>query len=134
MNQETIDFRFLGSKPPVINEVAGREAITFMGRAHGNSYVQLPEDLFEGVSDHTGFAVSVWVYLRKGGNMWERIFDFGKGSSGPYIFMTRNLRSVCFAGEEIAVDPLVKLQADAMQSFKSSLKKYQGLLLREGII
>lgn len=45
------------------------------------------------------------MYVSKASSLWERIFDFGKGETGPYIFVTRNLRGTCFAGEDLIADP-----------------------------
>lgn len=49
--------------------------------------------------------ISFWVSLGKGRNVWERILDFGKSNMGPYLFLTRNLRAVCFPGADLAADP-----------------------------
>ena len=95
----------LGTTKPSISKLKGRDAVTFLGGNGGTSYLNLPSDLLKGVSDNTGVTVSTWVYFEKGINVWERIFDFGKGPTGPYMFLTRNLRGVCSAGEDIAVDP-----------------------------
>lgn len=95
----------LGTNKPSISKVFGRDAITFSGGESGTSYLNLPSDLLKDVSDNTGVTISTWVYFEKGINVWERIFDFGKGPTGPYMFLTRNLRGVCSAGEDLAVDP-----------------------------
>jgi alpha-L-arabinofuranosidase len=94
-----------GVNKPFINTVGGREAVTLSGGKSGTCYIKLPENLLKDVSDNTGLTVSTWVYFGKGSNVWERIFDFGKGPTGPYIFLTRNLRGACFAGSDLAVDP-----------------------------
>ncbi|AOZ93782.1 alpha-L-arabinofuranosidase C-terminal domain-containing protein [Paenibacillus crassostreae] len=94
-----------GTTLPSIQIVDGRSAVTLSGGRNGSSYVKLPPDLMKDVGDHTGLTISTWVYLGKGSNVWERIFDFGKGSIGPYLFMTRNMRGTCFAGEDLTVDP-----------------------------
>lgn len=95
----------LGTTQPFIGNVGGRAAVTLIGGQQGTSYVLLPNDLLKEVSDFTGITVSTWVYGGKAANVWERIFDFGKGPTGPYLFLTRNLRGTCFAGEDIIVDP-----------------------------
>lgn len=95
----------LGTQIPLIGKLKGRDAITFSGGEGGTSYLNLPSDLLKDVSDNTGVTISTWVYFEKGTNVWERIFDFGKGSTGPYMFLTRNFRGVCSAGEDLAVDP-----------------------------
>ena len=95
----------LGGKKPIVSEVGGRKAVTFFGGSSGTSFLKLPAELLKGVNDNTGLTISAWVYFDKGFNVWERIFDFGKGPTGPYIFLTRNLRGVCFAGGDLVVDP-----------------------------
>lgn len=96
--------KVLGVNKPVIEKVGERNAVSFAGGKSGTSYLELPPNLLTNVSDQTGISVSTWVYLRKGSNVWERIFDFGKGTMGPYMFMTRNLRGVCFLEEDLVAD------------------------------
>lgn len=93
-----------GTTVPEIKEIAGRKAASFAGGSYGASYLELPADLMKGVSDETGFTVSTWVCAEKGLNVWERIFDFGNGQPGPYLFLTRFLRGVCFAGGDLFAD------------------------------
>lgn len=95
----------LGTTPPVIKEVDGRMAASFTGGSHGTSYIKLPENLLADISDMAGFTMTAWVNLSKGNGVWERIIDLGKGPGGPYIFLTRNLRGVAFAGSDLAADP-----------------------------
>ena len=95
----------LGTTPPKISMVDNRMALSLTGGNPGTSYMKLPTDLLQDVSDHTGLTISTWVNFATGQNVWERIFDFGKNAQGPYIFLTRNLRGVCNAGSDIAVDP-----------------------------
>ncbi|CAH1219150.1 hypothetical protein PAECIP111892_04673 [Paenibacillus auburnensis] len=94
-----------GQVPPAVSEVNGRMAVTFAGGPSGTSFVQLPADLLKDVSDNTGVTVAAWVNFGKGANVWERIFDFGKGEAGPYLFLTRNLRGTLSAGGDLVVDP-----------------------------
>lgn len=94
-----------GSRLPVVSEVHGRQAVTFAGGSSGTSYIQLPAGLLQDVSDNTGLTVTAWINLGKGSNVWERIFDFGKGDKGPYLFLTRNLRGTLSAGGDVVVDP-----------------------------
>lgn len=94
-----------GNVLPFIENKAGKTAVTLVGGDHGTSYLELPADLLKDVSDLTGFTVSCWVHLGKGLNVWERIFDFGKGTEGPYLFMTRNMRGVCFSNGDLVADP-----------------------------
>lgn len=94
-----------GTTPPVIKEIDGRMAASFAGGAHGTSYIKLPENLLSNISDNAGFTMTAWINLSKGNGVWERIIDLGKGPRGPYIFLTRNLRGVCFAGNDLAADP-----------------------------
>jgi alpha-L-arabinofuranosidase len=56
------------------------------------------------VSDESGITISAWVYADKAHSVWERIMDFGAGEEGPYLFLTRSLRGVCFDGEDHAAD------------------------------
>ncbi|MBT2755853.1 alpha-L-arabinofuranosidase [Mesobacillus foraminis] len=89
---------------PTVETVGGRSAVTLAGGNSGTSFMKLPSGLLKDISDHTGITVSTWVYLKKGTNVWERIFDFGKGSTGPYFFLTRNLRGTCFSGADLVAD------------------------------
>jgi alpha-L-arabinofuranosidase len=93
-----------GTILPNIETVGGRKAVTLTGGNNGTSYMKLPSGLLKDISDQTGITISTWVYLRKGRNVWERIFDFGKGPTGPYLFLTRNLRGVCFSGADLIAD------------------------------
>ncbi len=93
-----------GSTAPVIREVSGRTAVYFEGNSYGASYLELPQDILKDVSDENGFTVSAWVCADKVANVWERIFDFGKGMGGPYVFLTRCSRGVCFAGSDLFAD------------------------------
>lgn len=99
------DATALGAAKPGIGIVGGRPAVTLPGGKSGTSYLKLPTDLLGEVSDHTGITISTWVYFGKGSNVWERIFDFGKGQTGPYFFLTRNMRGVCFSGSDLVADP-----------------------------
>lgn len=99
------DAILLGTSSPKIEVIGGKTAVTLTGGPHGSSYLQLPTDLLKDITDETGITVSTWVNFAKGTSVWERLFDFGKGSHGPYLFLTRNLRGVCFAGGDLAVDP-----------------------------
>ena len=101
----SMDGAALGTTPPVIKEIDGRMAASFAGGAHGTSYIKLPENLLADISDDAGFTMTAWINLSKGNGVWERIIDLGKGPGGPYIFLTRNLRGVCFAGSDLAADP-----------------------------
>jgi alpha-L-arabinofuranosidase len=93
-----------GTREPVIEEISGRKAAVFQGGEFGASYLELPKELLQGVGDETGFSVSTWICPDKAANVWERIYDFGNGQAGPYLFLTRFLRGVCFAGSDIFAD------------------------------
>ncbi len=93
-----------GERKPVVKEVCGRKAAVFEGGSYGASYLQLPADLLNGVGDENGLTVSTWVCGSKASNVWERLFDFGKGQTGPYLFLTRFLRGVCFKHTDLAAD------------------------------
>ncbi len=94
-----------GHSVPSVGRVSGRYAVTFAGGENGTSYLQLPSDLLQNVSDKTGITVAAWVHLNKGSNVWERIFDFGKGEQGPNLFLTRQLRGTMSAEGDLVVDP-----------------------------
>ncbi|MFD2216814.1 alpha-L-arabinofuranosidase C-terminal domain-containing protein [Metabacillus endolithicus] len=93
-----------GTSKPIIESVGGRLAITLAGGEHGSSFMKLPVGFLKDINDLTGITVSTWVYLRKGTNVWERLFDFGENSSGPYLFLSRNLRGVCFSDGDLVAD------------------------------
>ncbi|MDQ0257039.1 alpha-L-arabinofuranosidase [Evansella vedderi] len=93
-----------GITKPTVETVGGRTAVTLAGGKNGTSYMKLPSGFLKDINDLTGITVSTWVYLRKGTNVWERIFDFGKDFRGPYLFLSRNLRGVCFSGADIVAD------------------------------
>lgn len=94
----------MGERKPVVKEVCGRNAAVFDGGSFGASYLELPKELLKNVGDNTGLTVSAWVCGAKAENVWERIFDFGKGQTGPYIFLTRFMRGVCFKESDLAAD------------------------------
>ncbi|MBQ7920406.1 MAG: carbohydrate binding domain-containing protein [Lachnospiraceae bacterium] len=94
----------MGERRPVVKEVCGRCAAVFDGGKFGVSYLELPKDLLKNVGDQNGLTISAWVCGAKAENVWERIFDFGKGSTGPYIFLTRFMRGVCFKESDLAAD------------------------------
>jgi alpha-L-arabinofuranosidase len=98
------DLAPLGLQLPEIKTINNRKGVYFPGGNHGTSYLKLPRHLLTGINDETGLTVSTWVYLERGENMWERIFDFGHGPAGPYLFMTRHFRSVCFNGQDLVAD------------------------------
>ena len=93
-----------GTNPPEVKEVCGRSAAVFHGGEYGSSYLELPKEILKGVGDNAGFTVSTWVCCDKAVNVWERIFDFGKGSTGPYLFLTRFMRGVCFNSSDLVAD------------------------------
>ena len=98
------DAKAMGTRQPEIQEVNGRKAAVFHGGEFGASYFRLPEDILQGVSDETGLTVSAWICGNPAVNVWERIFDFGKGQGGPYLFLTRFFRGVCFNGADLSAD------------------------------
>ncbi len=99
-----MDARLRGYQPPVIRSVHGRTAASFTGGSFGSSYFELPWTLLDGISDKTGLSVSLWFSSAKILSAWERLFDFGNGMGGPYIFLNRNMRGVCFRNEDMAAD------------------------------
>lgn len=93
-----------GTRVPQVEEVNGRKAVHIFGGEYGASYLELPKNILKNVSDDNGLTISAWVCGDRSVNVWERIFDFGKGAEGPYIFLNRYLRGVCFAGSDLAAD------------------------------
>lgn len=93
-----------GKNIPQVMEIHGRKAVHFKGGEYGASYLELPKDILKNVGDNSGLTISTWVYGDNSANVWERIFDFGKGAAGPYLFLTRYLRGVCFCGMDLAAD------------------------------
>lgn len=75
-----------GEIRPVISELKGRTAVTFNGGANGTSYLQLPSNLLQDVSDNTGVTIATWVFLGKGSNVWERILTLAKARRGRICF------------------------------------------------
>ena len=98
--------RACGTNPPHIGIVAGRRAAIFSGGKNGTSYFELPKGIFDGVSDTTGITITAWINFAQGTNVWERVFDFGKNNRGPYMFLTRNFRGVCFKDGDLFADPV----------------------------
>lgn len=125
----------LGTKKPLISEIDGRMAVILHGGSSGTSYLKLPSNLFEEVNDNTGLTVTTWVRLGKVSSVWERIFDFGKDASGPYIFLNRNFRSVCFKDGDLAVEPGKNFtQGEWMHLAVSVLGTKGGTLSSAGLI
>ena len=116
----------LGVKAPKAEEICGRKAAHFYGGEYGVSYLELPKNILKGVSDETGFTVSAWVCADRGRSNWERIIDFGKGQSGPYIFLTRYMRGVCFAGGDIAADARKQCPAGEWQHIAMTITGTKG--------
>ncbi len=68
-----------------------------------DNFIQLPYT----IGSHDEMTVSCWLYYR-GGNQWQRIFDFGNGTD-QYMFLTSNSGSgarfaIKNGGEEETVD------------------------------
>ena len=99
----------LGTILPKAEIIGGRKAVSFAGGANGTSYLCVPEEVFQQISDQNGISIVTWVNIRESGSVWQRIADFGKGEGGPYLFLTRNLRGVCFEEQDIAADPFTSL-------------------------
>ncbi len=99
------DATLLGTTLPVVKEIDGRTALSFAGGKHGTSYLSVPSKVLEGVSDSTGITIATWINCRKGTSVWERIVDFGKGAGLDNLFLTRNLRGVCFHTGDLCADP-----------------------------
>ncbi|ASR49556.1 alpha-L-arabinofuranosidase [Paenibacillus kribbensis] len=115
-----------GTSTPTISNVSGRAALTLAGGPNGTSYIRLPSDLFKDVSDNTGVTVTAWVNFGRFTDMWERVFDFGKSHTGPYMFMTRNLRGTLFAGADLSVDPGMGFVRDEWMHVAMSITGTEG--------
>ncbi|MBQ6814344.1 MAG: alpha-L-arabinofuranosidase [Lachnospiraceae bacterium] len=94
-----------GTTLPTVSDVCGRQATTFAGGAHGTSYFEIPSSVLKDVSDATGITVATWINLKKGTSVWERIIDLGNGAGSDNLFITRNLRGVCFHTGDLSADP-----------------------------
>lgn len=94
-----------GTVAPVVKEIDGRCALTFAGGQHGTSYLKVPVSALKGVSDNSGITIAAWINLKKGTSVWERIIDFGNGAGSDNLFLTRNLRGVCFHNGDLSADP-----------------------------
>lgn len=115
-----------GARAPQAEQIDGRHAAHFYGGENGISYLELPKDILKNVSDTTGFTVSAWVHADQGASNWERIMDFGKGQTGPYLFLTRFLRGVCFAGADIAADARKQCPAGEWQHIAMTVTGTKG--------
>ena len=73
------DAAALGTSLPAAEVIDGKNAVRFAGGKSGTSYLKLPSDVLKNVSDMTGITLSAWVRPEQGTNVWERLFDFGKG-------------------------------------------------------
>lgn len=96
----------MGTSLPTTQTIDGKMAVQLQGGKSGTSYFKLPSNILKDVTDMTGITLSAWVHPEQGTNVWERLFDLGKGPGGPYLFITRNLRTSCFAEEDIVADPV----------------------------
>ncbi len=100
------DAKPCGDNAPIIKDMDGRMALHIEGEGvRRRSYMELPENILQEVTDEDGMCITFWLNLSKGYNVWERIFDFGKDHLGPYLFLTRNLRASCFSGADLIADP-----------------------------
>ncbi len=99
--ENSLDAVLMGTVKPEVKDVSGRSAAVFAGGTHGTSFMEINSEIFRTVSDAEGITVSAWVNPARGSSIWERLIDFGKGESGPYIFLTRELRGVVLSGEEL---------------------------------
>ena len=62
-----------GTNPPIIKNMDGRMALHIQGDGmRDNSYMKLPENLLQEVTDDEGMCVTFWLNLSKGYNIWER--------------------------------------------------------------
>lgn len=61
--------------------VAGKVGTNAISLNGSDNFIQLPY----GVANHQAITVACWVYWR-GGNTWQRIWDFGNGTS-QYMFL-----------------------------------------------
>ena len=95
----------LGEVKPYINEVDGTYGAVFSGGEGGaSSYFELPCDVLKNANDMTGLSISAWINPNGKPAGWERIFDLGHDQSGPYLFLTRFLRGICYVQSDLAAD------------------------------
>lgn len=93
-----------GVMAPERETINGKTGLKFMGGEHGSSYAVLNKSDTITFDDCSGFTLSTWVYFDKSQSIWERLFDFGVSEVGPYVFLTRKTRGVCFNEQDIAID------------------------------
>ena len=97
--------KLCGDNVPYISKVCGFMGAVFQGgEGKGSSYLELPQDLLSKADDMTGLSISAWI--KPGGKAagWERVFDFGHSDKGPYLFLTRSLRGICYADSDLPAD------------------------------
>ena len=99
----------MGTSIPVAEMLDGKMAVKMNGGKNGTSFFKLPENILKDVNDQTGITLSAWVYPEAGTSVWERLFDFGSAPGRPNLFVTRNLRTSCFNGEDLLADPVKAL-------------------------
>ena len=93
-----------GDKRPTLEFQGDIQGVRFHGGPSGTSYADFtPGEDFR-ITDQSGMTFSTWVYFDKGQSIWERLLDIGASTEGPYMFLTRKARGVCFAGEDIATE------------------------------
>ncbi len=104
-----MDAQAQGTALPSVKMLDGKQAMEFAGGRNGTSFLKLPDNILDNVSDMGGVTLSAWIYPKQGTNVWERLFDFGKAPGEPNLFITRNLRTACFIGEDLVADPVCAL-------------------------
>jgi len=72
---------------------AGADATVakFNGTANNTSFLKLPKEAFNSISDTTGMTISLWFNASATASDWSRLFDLGFsdfGSANPFMFLT----------------------------------------------
>jgi alpha-L-arabinofuranosidase len=97
--------KLCGDNVPYISKVCGSMGAVFQGgEGKGSSYLELPQDLLSKADDMTGLSISAWIKPSGKAAGWERVFDFGHSDKGPYLFLTRSLRGICYADSDLPAD------------------------------
>lgn len=96
-----------------------------------SDFIQLPYT----IANHDEMSISLWVYYR-GGNAWQRIFDFGNGES-QYMFLTANYGSgLSFAikngGDEQLLRPKKSLNTTKWHNIVITLGSEGGKMYLDG--
>jgi len=98
-----------------------------------DNYIQLPYT----VASHDALTISCWVYYR-GGNTWQRLFDFGNGTD-QYLFLTTNCGNgprfaIRNGGEEQRVNAGTTLGSNRWHHLAVTLEEGKACLYVNGVL